>query len=113
MSEHVCGLQGFGQSLDDKCPACEERSQMPERIWARPRSQFGALWTETTNKGDTQYTRTPQWIPVSERLPERDSRMVFAMDDQGLSYVMRGKLVCANTDEMTHWMPIPELGSKS
>lgn len=23
-SQHVCGLQGYGQSLDDRCLACEE-----------------------------------------------------------------------------------------
>jgi hypothetical protein len=29
--QHVCGLSGFGQSLNDVCPACEE---MHER-WRR------------------------------------------------------------------------------
>lgn len=25
--QHVCGLSGFGQSLDDACPACRTRTE--------------------------------------------------------------------------------------
>ena len=25
---HMCGLQGFGHSLDDRCPACEEEAKL-------------------------------------------------------------------------------------
>ena len=29
--EHLCGLSGFGWSMDDKCPACEEDNRKRER----------------------------------------------------------------------------------
>ena len=30
--KHVCGARGFGYSLDDKCPACEENKINLEEI---------------------------------------------------------------------------------
>lgn len=55
----------------------------------------------------------PQWIPVSERLPDDrvrvlacyDGRVVTAELFEGLWHWIEGKTF---TTHVTHWMPLPE-----
>ena len=60
----------------------------------------------------------PQWIPVSERLPEPNVWVLVTVEQNGNRYqeIMRGnKYIEAwtdninnYTDEITAWMPLPE-----
>lgn len=69
--------------------------------------------------------RAPQWIPVTERLPDDDDGdwcLVYADGQEG-SLVYRGAVICADYDHSTgnffdgslcitnlvrYWMPMPE-----
>jgi hypothetical protein len=61
----------------------------------------------------------PKWIPVSERLPDKDVRVLCYRPGQFYEMVVAkldeygwerwGKDHNTNEDVITHWMPLPEL----
>ena len=52
----------------------------------------------------------PQWISVDERFPkEADGMWVMVRDDRGQYNYIEARFVFPNSDEITHWMPIPTL----
>ena len=51
----------------------------------------------------------PQWISVDEWFPkEADGMWVMVRDDRGQYNYIEARFVFPNSDEITHWMPIPE-----
>ncbi len=60
----------------------------------------------------------PSWIPVTERLPEHDGRYICNVKSFSfpgkfyqtiLQYVDGGFVEgCIYTDDVTHWMPLPD-----
>lgn len=55
----------------------------------------------------------PKWIPVSERLPEKDDLYLICFDDgeYELSYFLNGEFCCNSAfsySGVTAWMPLPQ-----
>ena len=52
----------------------------------------------------------PRWTSVDERFPAAsDGDWVLARDDCGRTHYIEARFVFPNSDEITHWMSIPEL----
>ena len=97
---------------------------MPEKIWiASPPSDDGfsemieVARTEIYG-GSTEYTRSPVWIPVSERLPEDGQYVLVGVQSRGTvmlaKYFGDGGFSVYPQKDVTHWMsllplPIPPL----
>lgn len=85
-------------------PVCEKLPKMP-----------GAIIAECAEfKDSTKWVERPKgrWIPVTERLPEKNTA-VIAVTDNGIVfqclYAYDGwDLWEGNEVHITHWMPLPE-----
>ena len=52
-----------------------------------------------------------KWIPVTERLPEKESTVLVYRADEGIElckYYPRLTVEIGDWDNVTHWMPLPE-----
>lgn len=56
----------------------------------------------------------PKWIPVTERLPEKDKNvLIFIKDGDATDSIMvdfidsTGQFFWNGSEEITHWMPLP------
>ena len=53
-----------------------------------------------------------QWVPVSERLPEKSQRVLAysrAMDGTDAEIQINKGFMCHGRTDITHWMPLPPL----
>jgi hypothetical protein len=63
-------------------------------------------WVEAVCKDAADWIeRTSQWVSVSERLPDREQRVLVVLNGEAKSawYYPPGKF----QPEITHWMPLP------
>lgn len=57
------------------------------------------------------YPKPMKWIPVTERLPENDHTVLVWSHRNSKEYFNiydHGKWVIMETEDITHWMPLPE-----
>lgn len=89
-------------------------SRANKATFAREVFEAGAKWADKNPKSP--------WISVEERLPEPEKEVIilnkrkqtdidFLTDDfeGGYYWWKSDDIICCEDDEITHWMPIPEL----
>ena len=76
------------------------------------------LWSETADRLIANGVTIQEWIPVSERLPEKDDKVLAVVKEDGYNriafvfYEDRRWWDCFydgfHNINVTHWMPLPE-----
>ena len=134
----LIGLRGHAKrhGCDDRCPcydaedrgyttcseelaekaadAIEERDRYALTIQHEMMSEAEShiALVERLNK-QIEELRKPRWIPVTERLPEKEDEAVIVWEKQGFALIdwrhdNKWVILDNNYGIATHWMPLPE-----
>ena len=98
--------------LSQAADAIEELSKGQKHL-----AEQVAKWQAEAVKGDCEAWLSeqdkPRWIPVTERLPEKEDEAVIVWEKQGCALIdwrhdNKWAVLDNNFGIATHWMPLPE-----
>lgn len=98
--------------LSQAADAIEELSKGQKHL-----AEQVAKWQAEAVKGDCEAWLSeqdkPRWIPVTERLPEKEDEAVIVWEKQGFALIdwrhdNKWAVLDNNFGIATHWMPLPE-----
>ena len=94
---------------EEHCPYYEERTN--------PLKCMTKIVGDAADAIEELQNQVPKWIPVSERLPEQNTRVIGFMAWKGITAIeyQNGNWYSIDhlqplpNEAVTHWMPLPEL----
>lgn len=81
-----------------------ERSKDFEAFWQHEQHEA----EETLKKFQVAISNKPRWIPVTERLPEKDQTVLAYCAEDNFCYISRMHQSFEDYD-VTHWIPLPHM----
>lgn len=115
----------MAENKERSCYTCFHRPACAGMMEAQGLADYVSLGPQSSGRcpdyifsGDV--FAVPQWIPVSERLPEKNDQWVLCLCVSGAIEVLKFDYTMWNWDAqypgrcymenyVTHWMPLPEL----
>lgn len=112
-------MRGLQQCIDGECgPSCPYSKECGEPGAPRVMGDALALLVDPPVALTIIKDREPQWIPVTERLPENDSGVLAFYDDGIESRIIPATfhpksgwydcLFNMPSENISYWMPLPE-----